>query len=337
MTTKAAVMWWAAVMSMGCGVGTVELNELPPAEVQDDGVPAEDATPAARTDVLTIDHAAPFVQQLLTVWQWQARHPDQPQSPGVPSTQPPTTLGPSAQPSVSGKAVFDGSSVKAWSQQSLAAGTPVRISDVAIVPPGFSGTSMQVIIKDGDKGVQADTTADRERTELANGAEFDVGDEQWVEFWDRYDPIIAGGGYQKVLQAHVHQAGTQPPLSLDLASGKFNLKINNGGYTNASTGTPVVADSKSVWAGPAVTPGVWYHFQLHVKWGRTNSTGFIEMWADTGSGLTQVVPKTGWAAMSASSSGGWKKGWYRSGSYSNTTKSLTYRFRAFAKDPGFGQ
>lgn len=69
----------------------------------------------------------------------------------------------------------------------------------------------------------------------------------------------------------------EPPFSLVVDSGKFELQSAFRGFT---------------WAGQA-TEGQWHTFLFHVRWSPSSLIGFVELWHNG----TLVVPRTAMATM----------------------------------------
>jgi len=65
--------------------------------------------------------------------------------------------------------------------------------------------------------------------------------------------------------------------------------------------------------------GRWVDWLLHAKWSSDKTIGFIEIWADTGSGLTLVLPRLADSNMYVGLRNFWTIGLYRNGRVGDQT------------------
>ena len=136
-------------------------------------------------------------------------------------------------------------------------------------------TALRTEVRDGDTAVGS-----HERAELSGFGKTPInnGDEQWYEFDVKFGDTTFPSIDQWDIFFQWHQVNDEgaPALALAVHSdGKVYFEREPDGeieFIEAFT----------------VTPGVWQHLVVHVKWSPNASTGFIQMHRDG----VEVVPKT---------------------------------------------
>ncbi len=227
--------------------------------------------------------------------------------------------------------LFDGSKVANWGNSQVGSKCGSSIRDISEVPPGKSGTSIQVTLADNcissiDLGKNP-----RERAELLmpiDKLQFKEGTVWYVDFWQRFDQLASGSGDWDIWHQHHYYRGGQPNIIFASDSGKrmkFKTSIGCGHSTH--------------WNGPAIETGKWYHFTLGVKYADLAANGWIELKVD---GQT-VVKQKPVATLNSSQSvcsgnfdgnkGYPKKGIYRNAAFSGTEQNTTYGFRIYGGQP----
>jgi len=174
-----------------------------------------------------------------------------------------------------------------------------------------SGRWARFEVREGDVEPQ---TGHEGRCEVIPGTEVDDGGEIWQRFAVRFGPRFSTRTWLVFNQWHANGGGGQPPLSFNVLPRSNVMVLRHGG------GRP------RYWRGPAIRPGWWYDFVVHIRFADDPRVGFVELWLDgrrqrmAGGGRRAFGPTSdpcvsgGCPASDASSSVYAKFGLYRSGS-----------------------
>ncbi len=222
--------------------------------------------------------------------------------------------------------LFSGSQVSNWQGKQLGSGCGSSVRDVNDVPPGKTGTSIEIFVKDGcvwsgDAGANP-----RERTEL-NTAQgqltFVEGTIWYIDFWQRFDQLAnthSGSDWDMWLQTHFTGGGSQPNLILTTdGSNRMIFKTSTGGGHSGQ------------WTGPVIQTGVWQRFTLGVKFSISSAAGWVELYKDG----QPVLPRKAVATLGTDypQTGYLKKGIYRNGSISGDEKYTMYGLAVHSVNP----
>jgi Polysaccharide lyase/Ca-dependent carbohydrate-binding module xylan-binding len=114
---------------------------------------------------------------------------------------------------------------------------------------------------------------------------FNAGDERWIAFQVRFDQWNATTTATNNFMQMKNNGNGAPPILMKLRSGKLSLS----GVSSPSSGST----QETLWSAPwsSDLKGKWLQVMLHIKFGRTSTTGYVELYGDIdGNGTTAMKP-----------------------------------------------
>jgi hypothetical protein len=134
---------------------------------------------------------------------------------------------------------------------------------------------------------QGDVAAEGNRAEIWHGSNEHEGDERWYQWHTLFDASYPRtDNWQIFTQWHATQGGTQPMV-------RFTSRNDSITFSTVESSAPGSARDEVVHFSTPMNRGTWHTFRLHVKWSKTHSVGFVEMYYNG----RLVVPRTSVATM----------------------------------------
>lgn len=122
-------------------------------------------------------------------------------------------------------------------------------------------------VRNGDNPVDSN---DRAEVSLSTGEA--EGDENWYAWSAMFDPSFPTlSGFQLITQWHTSLGGS-PAMGVYIEGNDLLVQVNR------FSGTGLISVNK-IWRGP-LPRGRWLDLKFHIKWSSSDSTGWIEFWAD---------------------------------------------------------